>query len=594
MLKRTFTMFAVVTLFVTFTFAQSGKVQEHKKVKLTNENYQAPQVVTDNIEPSVFPINSPATGDTIGTTNYDYFSNSVIRDQVDFYDGKAYFAPMLRKPGSRRVITYIYPDGANYTQVAVFDSAAGNAGWPQISIKSNGTDLGTVAIVGHHGTPTQSKLGISDGTSPFLVSTFDPGTDPSVVWGGDNLFLAASGGRVQFQFYKSEDLGSTFTNWDSISSYSPSPIFWVENGGVEVGMSTSPDNSRIAYFGTNVGAGHVYEGVSADSADNFWAIVSTNGGTSFTGLTLAKDGVVGSVTGRPNYAPLFENFGQVDMAVGNDGVWHAAANGYGATVPTGGNAADGFDFPLIYWNSNTNAWVALSDMALDTVNAIGDFYPTNSIGNAYPSVSVSPDGKVVYVVWTGPQYTNGMMDTAEAVYWRDLYHAFSTNGGTTWTYGGVLAGKKNASEAFGHAAQWLQDAGDKYVAHIIYLEDYTPTVSLFAGVGGQEPVVYKTFDLPKPVSVEDGTSPNSFALNQNFPNPFNPSTKISFNLAQAGNVSLKVFDVLGREVATVVNGSLTAGQHNYTFDASNLTSGLYVYRLESAGLTATRKMMLMK
>jgi len=600
MLKRAFTIFAAVAVFASVSFAQSGAVKDVKKVQLQNEHYQAPQVVTDNVLPSVFPVNTPAVGDTIGTTNYDYFTNSVVRNQVFFNpaDGKVHFANMLRQPGSKRVIHYIYPDGAVYAKMVPFDSVAAASGWPDISVKNVGSDLGTVAIVGH----TPSKLGISDGASPFLVTGFNPSTDPSVAWGGENIFLAASGNRTQFQFYKSEDLGSTFTNWDSISSYHPTPIWWVENGGVEVGIATSPDNNYIAYYGTNAGqaggGAHVYNPVSADSADNFWAIYSTNGGTSFTGMRIAADGVIGLVANRPGYAPLFENFGHVDMAVANDGVWHAVANGYGLTFD-GTGTATGNMFPLIYWNSTTNAWTAISDIKIDTIQAISDLYPTNSIGQAYPSVSVSPDGKVVYAIWTGPEFTGdpsaATLDTAEAVYWRDLYHAYSTNGGANWTYGGVLQGKNSKSEAFGHAAQWLEDAGDKYVAHIVYLEDQSPTVSLFAGVGTQDPIVYKTFDLPKPtVSVEDGTTPFGFTLNQNYPNPFNPSTQITFNLAQAGNVSLKVFDVLGREVATLVNSELASGAHTVTFDASDLASGLYVYRLDAGNMTATRKMMLMK
>lgn len=85
-----------------------------------------------------------------------------------------------------------------------------------------------------------------------------------------------------------------------------------------------------------------------------------------------------------------------------------------------------------------------------------------------------------------------------------------------------------------------------------------------------------------------------FALDQNFPNPFNPETNINFELAEATNVSLRVFNLLGQEVATLVSGPQAAGRHTVTFDASNLTSGMYVYRLEAGEFSATRKMVLMK
>jgi hypothetical protein len=92
---------------------------------------------------------------------------------------------------------------------------------------------------------------------------------------------------------------------------------------------------------------------------------------------------------------------------------------------------------------------------------------------------------------------------------------------------------------------------------------------------------------------------NEFALNQNYPNPFNPSTNISFRLAVDSKVNLKVFDVLGQEVANLLNTDLAAGSHNLSFDASALNSGFYVYRLEAVGVDGTnfiesKKMLLLK
>jgi hypothetical protein len=79
-------------------------------------------------------------------------------------------------------------------------------------------------------------------------------------------------------------------------------------------------------------------------------------------------------------------------------------------------------------------------------------------------------------------------------------------------------------------------------------------------------------------------APAVFALDQNYPNPFNPSTKIAFQLAVDSKVSLKIFDVLGQEVATLVNTNLVAGSHNVNFDASALNSGVYLYRIEATGI----------
>jgi hypothetical protein len=101
--------------------------------------------------------------------------------------------------------------------------------------------------------------------------------------------------------------------------------------------------------------------------------------------------------------------------------------------------------------------------------------------------------------------------------------------------------------------------------------------------------------LWNPVAVEDEGKPVSdYALSQNYPNPFNPSTQIKFALKTSGFVSLKIYDVLGKEVATLVNGEYNTGSYNVSFDASGLASGIYFYRLESGSFVQTNKMMLLK
>lgn len=88
--------------------------------------------------------------------------------------------------------------------------------------------------------------------------------------------------------------------------------------------------------------------------------------------------------------------------------------------------------------------------------------------------------------------------------------------------------------------------------------------------------------------------PQQMKLGANYPNPFNPKTKIEFSLPQANDVKLTVYDVLGRRVAVLVDGKRQAGQHLVTFDASNLSSGVYIYRLKANGFSQSRKMLLVK
>ncbi|HAH50350.1 MAG TPA: hypothetical protein DCL80_03445 [Balneola sp.] len=117
--------------------------------------------------------------------------------------------------------------------------------------------------------------------------------------------------------------------------------------------------------------------------------------------------------------------------------------------------------------------------------------------------------------------------------------------------------------------------------------------------GSSEVVVYfvntDAEDGGNTVSNESANfNPKEFTLAQNYPNPFNPSTNISFNLPQASDVSLKVYNMLGQEVATLINERMAAGAQIVTFDASNLSSGMYIYRIQAGEFSRTKKMMLIK
>jgi len=101
------------------------------------------------------------------------------------------------------------------------------------------------------------------------------------------------------------------------------------------------------------------------------------------------------------------------------------------------------------------------------------------------------------------------------------------------------------------------------------------------------------FEYSNVIEVDAGV-PTQFALEQNYPNPFNPTTLISYQLPVASTVSLKVYDVLGREVATLVNERQEAGAYNIAFNAKTLSSGIYFYRLQAGNFVATKKMMLVK
>lgn len=120
------------------------------------------------------------------------------------------------------------------------------------------------------------------------------------------------------------------------------------------------------------------------------------------------------------------------------------------------------------------------------------------------------------------------------------------------------------------------------------------TDGLYITRSNPQPGHYITVKAADITGVENAPRPTELTLGQNYPNPFNPTTNISFTTTHRGQVQLRVFDLLGAEVATLIDRSMDAGTHDIVFDASKLRSGVYVYRLEAEGRVLTRRMVVMK
>jgi len=106
---------------------------------------------------------------------------------------------------------------------------------------------------------------------------------------------------------------------------------------------------------------------------------------------------------------------------------------------------------------------------------------------------------------------------------------------------------------------------------------------------------YQTAELVTSVEqIETELLPNEFRLEQNYPNPFNPSTTIQFAVPQTSNVTIRIYDILGREVATLIDEKYQPGQYKVIFEAGQLASGLYVYRIQAGDFRETKKLMLLR
>jgi hypothetical protein len=144
-------------------------------------------------------------------------------------------------------------------------------------------------------------------------------------------------------------------------------------------------------------------------------------------------------------------------------------------------------------------------------------------------------------------------------------------------------------------------ATEQWISVDIPLSQFQPTVILtevfqlmFTGNGTiyLDNIYFST--MISDVREVENSFPSDFTLEQNYPNPFNPSTNIRFSLTEANQVTLKVFDMLGQEVVTLVNEFINAGSYEVTFDASNLPTGIYTYSLTAGNFQSVKKMMLIK
>jgi hypothetical protein len=127
---------------------------------------------------------------------------------------------------------------------------------------------------------------------------------------------------------------------------------------------------------------------------------------------------------------------------------------------------------------------------------------------------------------------------------------------------------------------------------VIYTQGYTRGV---ANDTTADAAILDIISTPLSVKLVDNKIPDQFYLNQNYPNPFNPSTTIQFGVKKESVVELKIFNVLGQEITTLISGQLMkAGSYNVDFNASNLASGTYIYRLKAGNQVTSRKMVLLK
>lgn len=183
---------------------------------------------------------------------------------------------------------------------------------------------------------------------------------------------------------------------------------------------------------------------------------------------------------------------------------------------------------------------------------------------------ISASGSNVHVVWD---------DNRNSATNYEIYYKGSTNGGLNW-------GADTRLTADSSFSMYPFVSASGTAVHVVW-SDYR---------NGNYEIYYKRNPTGNPIGITNISTgiPTSFSLSQNYPNPFNPTTVIRFWLSVGSNTSLKIYDVMGREVQTLVNEKLQPGTYESSFDGSQFTSGVYFYKLSTDGFSETKKMLLLK
>ncbi|MCH8941830.1 MAG: T9SS type A sorting domain-containing protein [Bacteroidetes bacterium] len=241
-------------------------------------------------------------------------------------------------------------------------------------------------------------------------------------------------------------------------------------------------------------------------------------------------------------------------------------------------------------------------------------------------------------IWTGKGLPNGYVsciavdktnsNKALAVFsnYNILSLFYTSDGGSTWTsVGGNLEENTNGT-GDGPSTRWasilnfngqtiylvatstgLASTTNLNGSSIVWANEAATTIGNvvcvmvlsrdsdgYIAVGTHGNGVFTALTTVTGIDVVSNNIPNSFALSQNYPNPFNPSTKIQFSIPEATNVNLTIYDQLGKKVKELLNKNFSAGKYSVDFNANNLSSGVYYYRIIAGNFVQSNKMILLK
>ncbi len=336
---------------------------------------------------------------------------------------------------------------------------------------------------------------------------------------------------------------------------------------------TSPATFNAAENQTAVGTAQASDSDTGDSVTGY----AIQGGADASKFSIVEATGVLTFASAPNFeAPA-------DADADGDYVVVRATSGAGARAKTAdqtitalsatiGQLVENTEYDVQVRATNDEGTSGWSDPGTGTPTGVTE---AGAIANAPENLQATAGNAEVILRWDAPINDSGANITGYA-------YRYKESGGDFIVYTDIPESGPGEANARSYTVTELTN-GLEYVFHVRALNEH----------GGGLPAE-ATVTLPGIVSSENEELPAEVTLSANYPNPFNPETTIRYALPQAGEVRLVVYDLLGHEVAVLVDGLQSAGNHTVRFGAGNLSSGAYVYRLQAQGKTIVRTMMLVK
>ncbi|MDQ3021982.1 MAG: T9SS type A sorting domain-containing protein [Bacteroidota bacterium] len=514
---------------------------------------------------------------SLWSVSYDYQTNGSVRYLAqDPANGNNWCAIIMSQQdsstpiGTQRYIYYAYSDDNGSTWGANVLDVSTSMGFPCLTLTN-----GIPVIAGHRssalGTFVFKDLQFGGFSFEVIPGVPVPSTTPPI-W--PHIAGTTNGNLVMAGAENPALLGYRTTYTTSWSPYENLAITNGPSGNFDVAAGP---NGKVSIIGTN----------SNDASQFAWYQSNDNGVIWDNGNEILQYIIDGDDT-------LFANLTGGYQAVYDDaGAAHIIFAAYNAfdLDPVVTNRIRYVKPRIYHWNSQTSALTIIA--AESNIPALEDtLTQVNMVPLTQPTVTKSPSGRLTVAFTAFLAGNTQVVDDGTIVNTGEIFGSYSNDNGSTWSTPVNLTNTPGIEEK--HPSLSPQTSTDSL--RLYYVRDLkagpwsVPTVSAW----GKAPV-YGIFLSRSLTGIRENVSvAKSFELFQNYPNPFNPTTAINYYIQKTGLVTLKVYDMLGREVVTLVNEIQTQGSKEITFNGANFSSGIYYYSITTGDFKDTKKMMLIK